>query len=166
MSTLVSCLLTFLTFLTFSYLSYISFFFLPFPWHFVELVIKKSNSSEEREKDNEAILNQLIPFSFDSLSETVIAKVRNVLHKIDKALRLHQDPKDRIKELRVIGSKLEFDINRKNDDFLFVEAVAITNIASKVEGKQLVQNMNQFLTEFPEFPLSVLRMANAEKNSK
>lgn len=116
-----------------------------------ELVIKKSNSSEEREKDNEAILNQLIPFSFDSLSETVIAKVRNVLHKIDKALRLHKDPKDRIKELRVIGSKLEFDINRKNDDFLFVEAVAITNIASKVEGKQLVQNMNEFLTEFPEF---------------
>lgn len=114
-------------------------------------MIKKSSSSEEREKENQAILDQLIPFSFDSLSETVIEKVRNILHKIDKALRIHKDPKDRVKELRVIGSKLGFDLNRKSEEFLLVEAAAITNVAMKDEGKNLMQYMDEFLAEFPEF---------------
>merc|ERR1712159_687868 len=70
--------------------------------------------------DGDAIMNKLIPFSFDSLKESVISKVRNALNKVDKALNVHTEAKDRVKELRVIGAKLGFDLNRKSEEFLLV----------------------------------------------
>lgn len=101
--------------------------------------------------DGDAIMNKLIPFSFDSLKESVISKVRNALNKVDKALNVHTEAKDRVKELRVIGAKLGFDLNRKSEEFLLVEAAAITNISMRDEGKSFVQDEIEFLTEFPEF---------------
>merc|ERR1719506_273566 len=81
--------------------------------------------------EDDEVIFRLIPFAFDNLSASTVAKVRGKMHKIDKAIDCHSDPKDRSKELRVIANKLGFELNRKSEEFLFIEAVAIIKLTMK-----------------------------------
>lgn len=101
--------------------------------------------------DAEDVISRLIPFAFENLDLSLVAKIKGVIGKIDKALYFHADAKDRAKEIRVIATKLGVDLNRKSESFLLIEAVAITIVGLRPEGGELIHDMSSFLQEFPEF---------------
>ena len=101
--------------------------------------------------EDDKVMSKLIPFSFDNIKDSVLTKVKGNMRMIDKALSHHDEPKDRAKELKVIASKLGLDLSRKSEEFLFLESVAITKVASRPEGLRLIFDLDSFLREFPEF---------------
>lgn len=61
-------------------------------------------------------------------------------------------PKDKKKALEKIGAAFSISpLNRNNEDFLLVEAIAILKLFHSKKGKSLQINMKDFLEDYPEF---------------
>ena len=83
--------------------------------------------------------NALFSTSFDSVD------LFDALHNLD-------DAKEKKKKMEKIGHGLSISpVNRSNEDFLLIEAIAIVKYFHSQQGRLLQVDMHQFNAQYPEF---------------